>query len=85
MNLISYILGGLMLLISFAFTYLVIFTKYIRIAYIVEVLLWVGVIVVVADAGLSSDLMNPHNWMVFAVIIATLGRIIAIIKSTLKK
>lgn len=85
MDLLSYILGLVMLVIAFVFGYLVIFTKFIRITYIVEVLLWIAVIVVVTDAGLSSDLMNPHNWMVFALIIATLGRIIAIIKSTLKK
>lgn len=85
MNWLTYGLGISMLVVSFAFSYLAIFTKQLKVTYILEVILWLLLIIVVIDTGVSSDLVNPHNWMVFAIVLATVGRLVAILKGELRK
>jgi hypothetical protein len=85
MDWMTYTLGIVMLVVSFAFSYLAIFTKQLKATYIVEVVLWLLLIIVVIDTGVSSDLVNPHNWMVFSIVLATIGRLVAILKGELRK
>ena len=85
MDWLTYTLGIVMLIVSIAFSYLAIFTKQMKAIYIIEVVLWLLLIVVVIDTGVSSDLVNPHNWMVFSIILATIGRLVAILKGELRK
>lgn len=85
MNWFAFVLGILMLLTSLIFAYFALFTKQNKTIVLLEVMLWLLIIVVIVDSGLSSDLLNPHNWMVMAVVIATIGRLVAIIKNELRR